>query len=418
MSTAGPLTGSAALTPDERAVLDLVDVDEVVDLARSLIVVPGVNPPGEEQARAEVLARACAERGLVTELDEAADGRPNVHVHLLGGQAPGLMLLAHSDVVPLGDGWTTGLAPGAVRGGRVYGRGSADMLGGIAATVVAMAALVRSGRRPAGPIELAVVVDEEENGIGIAHLLRSSRGAGPWAGCLVTEPTDLQTIIAARGAMYLRIRIHGRAAHSGRPSDGASAVYGAAEVIGALEQWNDELAHTRHPLSDLVGPATWSVGLVHGGSGASIVPAECELAVDRRLLPGESAASVVAEATRRLTDLLQARGLTFEIDSPMSMPGFATSADDRLAQLSQQAVRDSGGPPLPLGGWTAACDGGFIAQHTQTPVVVLGPGSVNEAAHRPDESVSIADLGTAARTYALIMLRMLGAAEPGGPDDV
>lgn len=400
-----------ALTSAERKVLAVIDVDDVVELARSLVVVPGVNPPGEERARAEVLAHACAERGLGWELDDAAEGRPNLLSRLEGGDAPGLLVLGHSDVVPLGDGWSPSLAPGMIRDGWLFGRGSADMLGGLAAAVVAMAAIRRVGPRLAGPVELAVVIDEEENGLGIRHLLRSSNRAGTWRGCLVTEPTDLQTVIAARGAMYVRIRIHGLAAHSGRPGDGSSAIYGAADVIQAIERWNDALSRERHPLSDLLGPATWSVGVVAGGTGTSIVPAACELAVDRRLLPGELPGDVVADTSERLEALLAPRGLRLEVDSAMDMPGFATPADHRLVQVSDQAVRDAGGRGLPLAGWTAACDGGFIARDTQTPVVVLGPGSVSAAAHRPDECVPVRDLLVAARAYALIMLRMLGVTE-------
>jgi acetylornithine deacetylase len=168
---------------EERAVLDLLDPDAMVDLARSLVAVPGVNPPGEEGARAEVLRAACTERGLDSELDEVAPGRPNLHAGMAGGDAPGLLLLGHSDVVPLGEGWTPGLAPGTLRDGRLYGRGSADMLGGLAAAAEAMAAIRRSGHRLRGPVELATVVDEEENGLGIRHLLRWAGGALLWGGC-------------------------------------------------------------------------------------------------------------------------------------------------------------------------------------------------------------------------------------------
>jgi acetylornithine deacetylase/succinyl-diaminopimelate desuccinylase family protein len=398
---------SGDLSTAERSVLELIELDEIVELTRSLVVVPGVNPPGEERARAEVLARACSERGLHCELEDVVEDRPNVHARLPGGDQPGLLLLGHSDVVPLGDGWSPGLAPGMVRDGRLFGRGSTDMLGGLAAAVVAMTAIRRSGQHLGGPVELATVIDEEENGLGIRHLLSSARARERWSGCIVAEPTDLQTIIAARGAMYIRIHLQGTAAHSGRPSDGTSAIYGAAEAIAAIERWNAEAADQPHPLSELVGPATWNVGTIAGGSGTSIVPAECELGVDRRLLPDENPEQVLSDLRGRLAELLTPRGMTFDIDSPMDMPGFATPADHPLVRCCDAALGDAGGPGLPLGGWTAACDGGFIARETNTPVVVLGPGSVSTAAHRPDEWVSVADLAIAARTYALIMLRSL-----------
>ena len=92
---------------------------------------------------------------------------------------------------------------------------------------------------------------------------------------------------------------------------------------------------------------------------------------------------------------------------PMEMPAFETPADSALARTVVAAVADSGGPTLAPGGWTAACDGGFVARDLGVPVVVVGPGSVAEQAHRPDESVAIDELITAARAYALTALRLL-----------
>ncbi len=147
-----------------------------------------------------------------------------------------------------------------------------------------------------------------------------------------------------------------------------------------------ELADHPHPL---LGPATWSVGQIRGGSGGSTVPAECVVVADRRFLPGESPTTVLDDLRARIDALrLTERGLTVEASMPMEMPAFETSAESPLARAAVAAVADAGGPALPPGGWTAACDGGFVARDLGVPVVVLGPGSVAEQAHRPDESVA------------------------------
>jgi acetylornithine deacetylase len=104
---------------------------------------------------------------------------------------------------------------------------------------------------------------------------------------------------------------------------------------------------------------------------------------------------------------LEERGLTVDLDMPMEMPAFETSADADLVRITDAALAAAGGPGLPLGGWTAACDGGFIARDLDVPVVVLGPGSVTTQAHRADESVAIDELLIAARAYALTALRLL-----------
>lgn len=197
----------------------------------------------------------------------------------------------------------------------------------------------------------------------------------------------------------------GKAAHSGNPADGVNAIYGAAAVIGELERWHAELAADGHPL---VGPAMWSVGLVSGGTGASIVPAECSVVADRRMLPAESPAAVLHATRERIAALgLSERGLGVQVSMTMDMPGFETDTNHPFVATVDAALTDAGGPGSPLGGWTAACDGGYVARDAGLPVVVLGPGSVAGQAHRADESVPIDELLVAARAYALLALRML-----------
>jgi acetylornithine deacetylase/succinyl-diaminopimelate desuccinylase-like protein len=264
-----------------------------------------------------------------------------------------------------------------------------------------MAALRGAGLT--GPVELAALVDEEETGAGIRAYVEST--PTPFLGCITAEPTDLQTVVGARGASYLRVEIHGTACHAGNPDNGANAVYGAAAVVAEIERMHRELAQRPHPL---LGPATWSVGQIQGGSSGSIVPAECVVVADRRLLPGESIATVLDDVRDRVAGLrLHDRGLTVDITMPMEMPAFETPADSVLAAIVDTALVDAGGPRLAPGGWTAACDGGFVARDLGVPVVVLGPGSVATEAHRPDESVAIDELVVAARAYSLSALRLL-----------
>ncbi|WP_432949292.1 M20 family metallopeptidase [Kribbella sp. CA-253562] len=387
----------------ERTVLDRIDEQWVVELTRSLLRAAGQNPPGGEAATVAVLAAAAAELGLDVAETEVEPGRNNLSITLGGGDEPGLLLLGHTDVVPVGDGWTTEPYGGELIDGRVYGRGASDMKGGLAASLAALAALRGIGL--SGPVELAALVDEEETGKGIRAYVASVDRS--FRGCITTEPTELQTIIGARGDSYLRVEVHGRACHAGNPADGANAIYGAAAVVAKIERLHAELARSPHPL---LGPATWSVGQINGGTGGSIVPAECVLVADRRLLPGESPAAVLDDLRQRVAALhLEDRGLTVDLAMPMEMPAFETPADAELVRTTDSALAAAGGPGLPLGGWTAACDGGYVARDLGVPVVVLGPGSVTSQAHRADESVAVDELLIAARAYTLTALRLLTA---------
>ncbi|WP_427896498.1 M20 family metallopeptidase [Kribbella sp. GL6] len=407
-----------SLTPAEQKVLDRIDEELLVRITQALLRAPGQNPPGEEAATVAVLTAAARDLELDVTTATVEPDRENVTVSLAGGNGPGLLLLGHTDVVPLGDGWTVDPHGGLVRDGRIYGRGASDMKGGLAAGLAALAALC--GTTLSGPVDLAAVVDEEETGKGIRAYLAAIQDAAVdnsdpttapasttarYVGCITAEPTDLQTIIAARGDSYLQVAVHGRASHAGNPDGGANAIYGAAAVVAEIERLHAELAQTPHPL---LGPATWSVGQINGGTGGSIVPAECVVVADRRLLPGESPADVLADLRARVAALhLEDRGLTVDLSMPMEMPAFETPEDHDLVRITEAARFDAGGPPLPLAGWTAACDGGYIARDLAVPVVVLGPGSVTTQAHRADESVAIAELVTAARAYTLIALRLL-----------
>lgn len=394
-----------SVSASEQAVLDRIDENSLVELTTSLVQARGQNPPGEEAATVEILRAAAVGLGLDVVETAVEPGRNNVRITLEGGTGPGLLLLGHTDVVPVGEGWTKDPFGGVVDDGRIYGRGAADMKGGLAASLAALAALRGVGL--SGPVELAALVDEEETGKGIRAYVEAQTESvqRPFLGCVTAEPTDLQTVIGARGASYLRVEIHGNACHAGNPDDGANAIYGAAAVVAEIERLHAELAKRPHPL---LGPATWSVGQIDGGTSGAIVPAECVVIADRRLLPGESTDVVLDGLRERLAGLrLADRGLTVDVEMPMEMPAFQTPADSELARATAAALADAGGPGLPLGGWTAACDGGFVARDLGVPVVVLGPGSVTGQAHRADESVAIEELLVAARAYALTALRLL-----------
>ncbi|MGH3582265.1 MAG: M20/M25/M40 family metallo-hydrolase, partial [Mycobacterium sp.] len=182
----------------EQAVLDRIDETGLVGLTTALLRAVGQNPPGDEAATVDVLRSAAVEAGLDVDETPVEQGRNNLRVTLTGGSGPGLMLLGHTDVVPVGDGWTTDPFGGEVRDGRIYGRGASDMKGGLAAALIAMAALRGVGL--SGPVELAALVDEEETGKGIRAYVEAVRR--PFLGCITAEPTDLQTIIGARGDSY------------------------------------------------------------------------------------------------------------------------------------------------------------------------------------------------------------------------
>lgn len=389
----------------ERRLLGAIDSDDIVALASALIDAGGENPGDTEESVATVLVDRCRQLGFDIEIDEVAPGRPNVVVSVGGSAEAGVLFLGHSDVVPAGGGWSTDPFAAVVREGRLYGRGACDMKGGLAAVVVAMAALKRSGTLSRSPVSLACLVDEEDTGLGIRAFV-SGQHTRSYRHCIVAEPTDLVTITGCRGAANLAITVSGHSAHAGRPSNGRNAVSAAARIVVLIDSMGEDLTAHAHPA---LGPATWNVGTIDGGTGTSMVPDRCVITVDRRLLPGEDARVV---ASRLQCDIENAGivgdGIEVAVDVSMEMPGFLTSENSETVVAAVTSVTDAAGC-RGTDVWTASCDGGFVVRDLGIPTVVLGPGEIETQAHQPDESVSVQQLCDSARAYALLASRIVAS---------
>lgn len=391
----------SVITSIEDEVLALITEADLVSLTAALVAAGGENPGGTEEATVEVLEAFCLAAGLETESEPVAPGRPNFTAVLKGGGQPGLLFLGHSDVVPAGTGWKRPPFEPYERDGRLYGRGSTDMKGGLAAVAVALKALKEAGAELPGAITLACTVDEEDLGTGIRSYTRA-HASDRFSGCVVAEPTDLATVIGCRGDCYLEVKVLGKSAHSGRPEDGRNAIDAAARIIALVREDHERLQTDR---DSLLGAGSWNVGLIEGGSGTSMVAGECSLSLDRRLMPDDDAHAILASLRKRITTAgIDQDGIAVTTEVSMEMPGFRTPEDHPLVSAAVQALADSGFESQ-IGGWTAACDGGFIARDFGIPTIVMGPGGLNDQAHQVNESVSIAELMTAARAYALLCLR-------------
>ncbi|MEE2569758.1 M20 family metallopeptidase [Pseudarthrobacter sp. J64] len=405
----GPAAGSAPASLSleqelEQEVLVRITESALVSLTTDLVAAAGENPGGTEEATVAVLQDFCLRAGLEVSTQDVAPGRPNFTAVLPGGDRPGLLFLGHSDVVPAGPGWDLPPFEPYVRDGRLYGRGSTDMKGGLAAVVIALAALKETGAGLPGNMALACTVDEEDLGLGIRAFTPAAL-ADPgfsYSACVVAEPTDLETVIGCRGDSYIELKVTGKAAHSGRPADGRNAIDAAAKILALVREDHAQLQETLDPL---LGAGTWNIGLINGGSGTSMVAAECTVSLDRRLMPGEDAAVILDRLLAKVSEAgIDTDGISVEAAVTMEMPGFRTPAEHPLVVNSVAALADAGVESA-VTGWTAACDGGFISRDLGIPTIVMGPGGLNDQAHQVNESVSVAELVAAARAYALMCLR-------------
>jgi acetylornithine deacetylase/succinyl-diaminopimelate desuccinylase len=370
-----------------------------VELAAELVRIP--SHPGvarQEEGVARALAGWLEARGVAAELVEVAPGRPNLLARVRGG-APGptLLLCGHTDTVPLNAGDPGVGFTGEVRDGRLFGRGAVDMKGPLAAMAAALVALREL--LPAGEVILAAVADEEMESLGAEALVRSALRAD---GAVVGEPTGNRLALGHKGLEWLEIEFTGRAAHGGTPDKGINAIVAAARFVDlATVTLLPRFAERRHPL---LGPPTINFGTIHGGDQPSTVAASCRVTVDRRSVPGETFASMLAELEGLLAQVeLGQPGLATAIRrvpggmATMEHVALATDADAPVARAAARAVAAVAGASAATAfpAWT---DGALLAGFGGIPTVVLGPGKLADA-HSPRESIATADIEAAAAIY-------------------
>lgn len=378
-------------------------------LLKDLISIPSVNPMGRDVSGPEYFEAGVTEylRVHLSRLNvphsiiEIVPGRCNVLARLDSATSKKTVLLdAHQDTVPV-NGMTIPPFQPSERDGRVYGRGSCDVKGGLAAMLAAFTRLAQE--RPSGMpnVILSCTCDEEATSLGIYHLVGSWTGKStPDPICpvrpdlaVVAEPTELDVVVAHRGATRWKLHTTGRACHSSRPSEGINAIYRMAKVLKVLEEYATWVPTSR-PAHPLCGPATLSVGLITGGSSVNVVPDSCVIEIDRRVIPGETNLGVRDEIVKYLSDRLDF-GLVHD-DPYCTSPPLGDDLNCELASRLSDSIARTVGPRKVIG-VPFGTHASRLAR-VGIPSVVFGPGNIAQA-HTKDEWISIEQLRQAADIY-------------------
>ena len=376
-----------------------IDAGDARALARALVRVDSRNPslvahaPGEHACA--VLLRAVLDAwGFRTELQDAAPGRPNLVARIGGGSAGAgsrsLMFNGHLDVVGV-DGMVHPPFAGDERDGRLYGRGAADMKGGIAA--MCAAALRASMAGTPGEIIIAAVADEEYESMGTRALIE--RGVRADA-CIVTEPTRLTIMPAHRGFVWLQVEIAGRAAHGSRWDIGVDAIRHAGLLLAELDTYDAVVLPTH--THALLGRGSLHASLIEGGIGMSTYPDRCVLKLERRTIPGESADDAVREV-RQACDRIQARRSTFSADVRLLVTqGPSDVAVDAPLVVSLGHALRASGEPVVVEGMSAWTDAALL-NDAGIPAVCFGPGDIS-LAHAAEEYIPLDEIDRATAVLA------------------
>jgi len=378
---------------------DRVDEERIIDIASDLIAIP--SPSGEELKIMEFVAGWCAAQGLDAQIVAKDPERPNVVVSVGDpGAGPTVAMNGHLDTVPVSDAaaWKTDPFDPVVSADRrrLYGRGASDMKSATGVMLYLVGLFKDAPLK--GQLQAHIVSDEELSGrYGTLHLLdevKAGRLPKPDY-CLIGEKSDLQVRNAERGILGFDVTFYGRASHTAAArATGINAIALAAKGVLALEKDIDKF----HPA---IGKPVISVNIINAGIAHNVVPGECTISVDRRLIPGETRESALAEA-RAALDEVATTDQNFRYVLTESEEHYIeaniTEADSPIVQAVQQAVRDvTGKEPQYFVAWAGATDGRFYRQ-LGIDTVGFGPGGEN--AHGANEAVYIPDLMTMARVWA------------------
>lgn len=396
-----------------------VDADRLVELTRGLVRVRSVYEPetgGNESAAAHFVADWLRAAGLEPVVEEVAPGRPNVICDWQGsGFRPGrdrtLMLEGHTDVVTEGDPalWRHPPFAAVLEDGRIHGRGSVDMKGGVAAAMVALEAVRAVAPHVPGRVRLGIVCDEEGMMIGIKDFI--ARG---WAdevdGAIVCEPEENEICLFQKGALRVLVDFTGVMAHGAMPYAGVNPITALADFVTRVGEYQaaEQRRLGEHEHLSLPWLTPTIVSAPAGGVPQNnVMPERATLALDIRTVPGQDHDGIVnvLQAFARDLEAATAR-LSVHVDCFESRPWTETAADDPIVAAVEAACRQVFGREPAYGGVPGATDGTFLWALKGIPIVTIGAGD-RELPHQRDEFIRVDDLVASCRMYAAAIVRYL-----------
>jgi succinyl-diaminopimelate desuccinylase len=412
-------------------VLDAVDSDELISLTKDLVKINSVWDPAagtSEQIAADHVASWADRQGFEVQPEEVAFGRPNVIVTWHAG--PGkrtLMFEGHTDVVTPGDisAWRYDPFGAEIVGRRMYGRGTNDTKGNLAAMLIAMAALKQSGVKLAGTIIGGVLCDEEDQMLGVRNFI--DRGhADAITGAIICEPQDGLICTTQKGALRAQFTIRGRMSHGAMPLAGLNTAPAVAKLIIHLHDL--ELEAAEHLGRDeYLGWPSFTPTVIQAPAGGApqlnVMPAEARVLVDIRTIPAQShpdiksKLSALAEKieiqTRinyekydRILSLDRNHDLKVAVEILTDRPCTATDPNDPVVAAADWATRQMSGMEPIYAGVPGATDGTFLWALKNIPIVTMGAGD-RQVPHQVDEWVDLDQLVETAKIYALAAVHYL-----------
>jgi succinyl-diaminopimelate desuccinylase len=416
-----------------RELLEAVDSDELVRLAGDLVRINSVWDPEtgtSEQLVAEKVARWADEEGFQVLFEEVIPGRPNVIIRWRFGTEDRLLMFeGHTDVVTHGDpsDWKYDPFSAQIVGRRMYGRGTNDTKGNLAAMLIAMKALKRSEIPLSGAIVGGVLCDEEDQMLGVRHFIDQGHADAVTA-AVICEPQDGMVCISQKGAIRARYTVVGRMSHGAMPLSGLNTAWAVARVVDGLHRLESDSVKIFGRNRLLGWPSFTPTVIRVPASGApqlNVMPGKAEILVDVRTVAGQSHEDVRKkmidlarwveqevsghyESYDASLNLKRSRAMKVEVAFLTDRPCTHTDWKEPIVKSAAWATRKIWKREPVLGGVPGATDGTFLWSRKGIPIVTMGAGD-RELPHQVDEWVDLDQLIDMAKIYALTALRYLQA---------
>jgi succinyl-diaminopimelate desuccinylase len=351
-----------------------------------------------EQGAAEIISAELGRSGIDFRIDAWDQTRANITAWVKSGGGKGALLFAcHLDVVEPGEAeWENPAFEAVESDGKIYGRGSADMKGGIAAAVTAIRQIVDSGTKLQGDIVFVAAAGEETDSCGARRFINDRANLPEFIGVVIPEPTDFAIVTAHRGMLWLEVITKGRTAHGSTPQLGINAIGSMRLVLNELENYKIPAEPHR-----LLGECSMSINTISGGKALNVVPDKCSIGIDIRTLPGQNHQDIITDL-EKIFAKLKTENAQFDAEVSVLRQVKALETDN-CCDFVKDFCSYVGINETKAVGFTT--DGPHFAS-LGAPVVIFGPGKP-ELCHKPDEYIEISDMEKAVEHYKDIILKFL-----------
>ncbi|MDQ1316925.1 MAG: family peptidase, partial [Candidatus Poribacteria bacterium] len=378
---------------------NLFDEIDKIDITAILSDMVSMPSHETEQGVVEYIEKRLRKLGVEYEFTEVTPGRQNL-IASIGDGKKSLILNSHTDTVSPGniENWTDSPYKLTRKGDDLYGLGSCDAKGSLVAMLVAFEVLASKPSILKGRLILQAVCCEETRGRGT--LAETAKGIKADA-AIIGEPTELVPMIGHKGGLGVEVTVFGKPAHASSPEEGINAISNMARVIQALDTLAEDISKRRDPL---IGKASLAITQINGGRATNVIPDQCVITIDRRLIPGETLKDAFDEISATIDNEKKANpSLVVSIEEKIGISPCSISPEESIVNTVKESIYQVTKKKREVTGFGACCDMWCLVEKANISTVILGPGKLSMA-HKVNESVPINELYDAVKIYTTIAL--------------